>query len=677
MTGEVNADRRNVALVGPYTTGKTTLLEMMLFATGAISRKGRVQDGTTVGDGSAEARARQMSAEVSAADATHEGAEFTFLDCPGSVEFSQETFDALLGADAAVVVCEPDPERAVSVTTLFNFLDEHDIPHLVFINKMDQATTRVAAVVDALQEVAGRPLLLRQVPIRKGETITGYVDLITEQAYAYKEGGPADTIDLPDEVKDREQDARTDLLEKLADFDDVLLEALLEDQEPTLDQVMDDLKETFARDAVVPVFIGSAEHGWGVRHLLDALVHEAPGATQTAERRGIDLSATEPLAQVIKTYNTQHAGRLSLVRVWRGAIDDGAVLNGERVSGVFRMMGQQPSKLTSAEAGRIVGLGRLEGIMTGDSLSTGALKADDRLERIEPIAPVYGFSVNAAKREDEVKMSTAIAKLIEEDPSLSFEQNPETHQSILWGQGEMHLKVALDRLKNKYNLVLNTLPPKTAYKEALRKSISQHGRFKRQTGGHGQFGDVHLDIKPLPRGTGFEFHNKIAGGAVPRQYIPAVQAGVKDALQHGPLGFPVVDVSVVLTDGQYHSVDSSEQAFKQAARIAMNEAMPQCDPVLLEPIYEVVISVPKEFTSKAQRLISGRRGQIMGFGDKPGWETWDEVAAHMPHSEILDMIIELRSITQGIGTFEWKYDHLQELAGRMAEKAIEANRPND
>ncbi|HLB07187.1 MAG TPA: elongation factor G [Alphaproteobacteria bacterium] len=675
MGDEVGAARRNVALVGPYTSGKTTLLESLLAACGAIARKGRVEDKNTVGDGSAEARGRQMSVEVSAADGEYKGTPLTFLDCPGSVEVALEAQNALLGADVAVIVAPPDPDHALSLATLLKFLNDHDIPHLVFVNKLDSASVRVASVIDGLKPYAGRPLLLRQVPIRKSEAVTGYIDLLSEQAFKYKEGGPADKLGaVPDEVKSREGEARTVLLETLADFDDTLLEALLEDKEPRLDSVLEDLRRTIAEDKVIPVFIGSALHGWGVRALLDTLVRETPDAAATAARRGIDLSSSEPLAQVIKTYNSPHGGKLSLARIWRGTIQDGAVLNGVRVAGVFQMMGVQPNKLASAEAGRIVALGRLEGVTTGDTLVAGKSNGGETLPRIEPPRPVYGQGVTTEKREDEVKMTTAIGKVAEEDPALLFEQNPETHQSVLWGQGEIHLQVAFDRLRNKYGLELKTVPTRVAYKEAIRRSISQHGRFKRQSGGHGQFGDVHLDIKPLPRGSGFQFISGVVGGAVPRQYIPAVEAGVRDYLQHGPLGFAVVDVSVTLTDGQYHSVDSSDQAFKQAARIAMSEGMAKCDPVLLEPIHEVVVTVPKDYTPKAQRLISGRRGQILGFAEKPGWEGWDEVTSHMPQSELGDLIIELRSLTQGTGTFAWRYDHLQELTGRLADKVLESAR---
>ncbi len=664
------SDKRTVAIVGPSLSGKTTLLESLLFVTGAITRRGNVKDGNTVGDSAAEARERGMSTEVSAAAAEHNGVAFTFLDCPGSIEFAIEAQNALIGADAALVVCEPDPARVVMLAPTFRFLDDHDIPHLLFINKIDRANVQMRDLVPAMRAISGRPLVLHQVPIRDGDAITGYVDLIGEQAYAYKGGAASEQVEVPDSVKDREHSARTELLESLADFDDALLEKLLEDEVPSRQEVGEYLKTEVAANKVVPVFLGAAEQDHGVRRLLDHMAHLVPAAAATAAGRGIDAANGEPLAQVLKTYLTPHGGKLSLVRVWRGSLPDGVVLNGTRAAGVYRMMGAQQTKLGAAEVGDVVALGRLEGIGTGDTLAKGAKPPEEELPRAETPPAVYSLAIAAEKRDDEVKLSTAIAKVIEEDPSLSVEQNPDTQEFVLWGQGEIHLQVAVARLRNKYNLELKTQSPKVAYKEAIRKGISQHGRFKRQTGGHGMFGDVHLDIKPLPRGTGSEFHQRVVGGNVPRQYIPSVETGVREYLRKGPLGFPVVDVSVTLTDGSYHTVDSNDQSFKLAARVAMTEAMPKCSPVLLEPICQVNIMVPNEATAKVHGLISGRRGQILGFSAKEGWGGWDEVEAYMPQAELHELIVELRSLTLGVGWYTFAYDHLTELTGRLADQVL-------
>jgi len=287
---------------------------------------------------------------------------------------------------------------------------------------------------------------------------------------------------------------------------------------------------------------------------------------------------------------------------------------------------------------------------------------------------VFAKAIAPEKRSDEVKLTAALNKLLEEDPALVWEQHGDTHEVILWGQGDIHLQVTIDRLRRKYNLPMTTHLPNVPYKETIRKNATHvRGRYKHQTGGHGQFGDVFLDIRPLSRGEGFDFSDRIVGGVVPKQYIPAVETGVREFLNHGPLGFPVVDVAVTLTDGSYHNVDSSEQAFKQAARLAMQEAMAKCEPTLLEPILNVTISVPNDFTSKALRLISGRRGQILGYAAKDGWLSWDEITAYIPQAEMHDLIVELRSLTLGVGFFHWEHDHLQEVPEKLAEQVISAS----
>lgn len=669
MSENVLSGTRNVAIVGPYLSGKTTLLESLLSVTGGITRKGRVMDRNTVGDGTPEARDRQMSVEVNAASTEYGGVRFTFLDCPGSIEFVQETLNALIGVDAVVVVCEPVSDRVLTLAPLFKFLDDWQIPHLVFINKMDRADVDFNQVLQALKKVSSRPLVAHQYPIGSGEKLVGFIDLVTEQAYHYHPGAPADPVPLPESLKDQEKAARYEMLETLANFDDHLLEELLEELEPPQEEILQDLKMELGADQIVPVFIGIADRDFGVRPLLQALVRESPEPETTAEHRGLDPRSTVPLAQVLKTYYTPQGGKLSLVRVWQGTLSDGMLLNGVRIGGLYRLMGQQQQNVTSASAGEIVALGRMEGIKTGDILTTNG--ASTNLATMEQLTPVFALAIAAEKRSDEVKLTGALTKLLEEDPSLAWEQHGDTHEIILWGQGDIHLQVAMDRLNRKYNLPMKTHPPQVPYKETIRKTATAiHGRYKRQTGGHGQFGDVYLDIKPLSRGEGFNFDEKIVGGVVPRQYIPAVEHGVREYLTHGPLGFPVVDLAVTLTNGSYHSVDSSEQAFKQAARIAMQEGLLKCEPTLLEPILNVTISVPTDFTSKVLRLVSGRRGQILGYDAKADWTGWDEVVAYIPQAEMHDLIVELRSLTMGVGFFKWESDHLQEVPEKLAERLL-------
>ncbi|HKS88440.1 MAG TPA: elongation factor G [Stellaceae bacterium] len=661
---------RCVALVGPYLSGKTTLLESMLFASGTTNRRGSVRDGNSIGDHAAEARARSMSTEINVASASFLDDPWTMLDCPGSVELLYEAQEAMLIADVVVVVCEPEVERAITVSALLHFLDRHDIPHMLFINKLDTASARVRDVLAALQSVSQRPLVLRQVPLRGAESeVTGYVDLVSERAYHYRPGQASDLVPLPDDFWDREGETRTSLVEKLADFDDSLLEQLLEDVQPSKEEIYRHLTQDFRKNLIVPVFVGAAAQDHGVRRLWKALRHETPEPQETMARLGIPADG-EPLAQVFKTYHLPHTGKLSLARVWRGAIAEGNVLNGVRVAGVVRLLGAQHDKINTAQPGEVVGLTRMEEIATGAVLTPSGKAA--ALPQPEKLPPVYGLAIHAEKRGDDVKLSGSIAKLIDEDPTLELEQNAELREMVLWGQGDVHLQIALDRLRNRHNLAVVGHHAAVPYKETIKRGTQQHSRFKRQSGGHGQFADCTIEVNPLPRGSGFTFVDKVVGGAIPRNYIPAVEEGVVEALVHGPLGFPVVDMTVTLITGQFHAVDSSDMAFKTAGRQAIQEALPKCEPTLLEPIDQVDISVPNAFTARAQRLISGRRGQILGYDAKPDWPGWDVVKAHLPRSELHDLIVELRSLTLGVGSFARQFDHMAELTGRTADKVIQS-----
>ena len=657
---------RVVALVGPYLCGKTALLESILLMAGALTRKGNAKDGYAVGDGSPEAKARSMSTELSIAEFEYLDEQWSVIDCPGSVELIQETYNALMVADAAVVVCEPGQDKAMTIAPLMKFLDDHQIPHIVFINKMDSESVGVKATFEALQEVSARPLLLREIPIRDGDGVTGHVDLVSERAFEWQEGKVSSLIAVPDGLQSREQDARMELLETLADFDDALLEELLEEVTPSSDEIYQNLTRDFQEDRIVPVFFGSAEHGNGVQRLLKALRHEAPEPAQTAARLGIDGAGV--CALVFKSLYAGHAGKLSFARLFGAGLKGNGTLNGERIGGLYSLFGQRHDKISDAAPGQIVAIGRMDEVSTGDLLTEDGGAPLDVWPEI--LHPLYAMAIHAAKRADEVKLTETLAKVVGEDPGLSVEHSRDTGELLLWGQGEMHLLIALDRLKNHFNMDVTSSRPQVPYKETIRKSISQHARHKKQSGGHGQFGDVHLDIRPLPRGSGFSFDDTITGGAVPKQYIAPVEHGIKDYLASGPLGFPVVDLAVTLTDGQFHAVDSSDMAFRAAAQQGMREAMPNCSPILLEPICKVEISVPSVFTSKIQRLASSRRGQILGFDGKPGWKGWDEVKVQLPQSEMFDLVIELRSMTMGVGSFNWRFDHLQEFTGRDADKVV-------
>ena len=672
-----NSGPRCIALVGPFQSGKTTLLEALLARTGAVQRMGSVDAGTTVGDSGKEAREHHMSVEMSTATTTFMDESYTFIDCPGSIEFIHDLRAALPAVDAAVVVCEADEKKVPQLQLILRELEDQKIPRFLFLNKIDKADTRVTDVLKMLQSASRVPLLLRQIPIRKDDAVVGFVDLALERAFVYRENAASEIVPLEGDALDREKEARFSMLETLADHDDELMEQLLEDIAPPRDKVFDDLAKEQHDGLICPVLMGVATRTNGVGRLLKALRHETKGVSETVERLGLKANG-EAVAYVLKTSHTTHGGKTSLVRVLTGQIGDGTTLNspdGEvgRVSGVFKILGQSNEKRGPAVGGDTVALGKLDRAKTGDTLSSGK-QSHAAIADVKPVPPVLAIAILAKERKDDVKLGQALQKLVDEDPSLTVIHNPETHEVVVWGQGEMHLRVATERLAERFGVAIVRRPPTVGYRETIRKPIVQRGRHKKQSGGHGQFGDVVLDVKPLPRGSGFTFADEIKGGVVPNNYIGSVEEGVIDGLTHGPLGFPVVDVAVKLIDGSYHSVDSSDMAFRTAGRIGIVEALPQCSPVLLEPIHMVEIACPTDATAKINAIMSGRRGQILGFDTREGWTGWDVVRALMPESEIGDLIIEVRSATAGVGTFTAKFDHMAELSGKAAEHIVAARK---
>ena len=664
---------RAIALVGPAGAGKTSLGEAMLFASGTIARQGSTTNGSSVGDSSPEARQRGGSTELNLMQVDYLGDRFAIIDSPGSVGFAADGAAAVAAADMAIVVVDPDPARAALAAPSLRMLDELGIPHMIFVNRIDQARGRIRDLLSALQPMSVSPLIARQLPIRSTEAgdekVTGFVDLALERAYHYRPGSSSEPIDMPSDLADREAEARTQMLERLADHDDALLEQLLLDQVPEQATIFADLARETGENLGVSVLFGSASSSWGVRRLLKALRHEAPGPDTTARR----LSVTRPALYAFKINHGGSVGRLALARVLGGAIAEGAELRtaagtATRLGALFTVQGDKTAKTATARPGDVVAVAKADEVKAGQWLSDGAIPPPVDLPQTARNATV---AIAPADRKDDVRLASALARLVEEDRSLSIEHDEDSHELRLRGVNDEHLNLVIARLKRRYGVDVTSKPCSIGYRESIRRPVRQHGRHKKQSGGHGQFGDVIIEIRPLGRGEGFQFEEKIHGGSIPRQYIPAVEAGVKDALTKGPLGFPVDDVAVSLVDGSYHSVDSSELAFRTAGRIAMHDALAAASPHLLEPVQRLVVVSPASSTSKVSSTIASRRGQMLGMVPRDGWPGWDRVEALIPESELAGLEAELRSLSQGLATYEAQFDHLAELNGTMADKVVQ------
>ena len=672
MAGESSKGTRVIALVGPAGAGKTSLAEAMLFAAGTSDRLGSTANGSSIGDSSPESRQRGGSTELNLYNFEYLGDSFAILDCPGSVGFSADGARALAIADVAIVVVDPDPARAPLAAPALRALDELGIPHLVFVNRIDQAHGRVRDLLSGLQPISVSPLIARQIPIWDGEKVSGFVDLALERAFKYRAGAESERIEIPEEVQSREIEARTHMLEQLADHDDELLEQLLMDQAPTPERVFQDLARETGESLGVSVLFGSAISSWGVRRLLKALRHEVPGPQAAAKR----LDVGNPAMYVFKVIHGS-IGRLALSRVLGGRIAEGSDVktdDGEhaRLGAIFKVQGEKTQKIGEARDGDVVAVAKIDTVKAGQWLGAG--KLPPAIDVGYP-ARNCAIAIEPADRKDDVKLSGALQRLQEEDAALVVEHDDANHEMRLRGVNDEHLNTVLARLKRRYGVEVKSHTPAVGYRESIRKPVRQHGRHKKQSGGHGQFGDVIIEIRPLSRGEGFQFEEKIHGGSVPRQWIPAVEEGVREAMTKGPLGFKVVDVAVSLVDGSYHSVDSSELAFRLAGRIAMHEALTAANPHLLEPMHKLSVVCPSSATSRITSAIAGRRGQMLGMGPRDGWTGWDRIDALIPEADLSGLEAELRSQSQGLATYEAQFDHLAELNGPLADKVIQQRVP--
>lgn len=669
---------RNVAFVGPHHAGKTTLVEAILAHCGAVGRRGSISEGTTVTDHEPEDVAHAQSTCVGFAHFTADDIDVTIVDCPGFIDFFEETRMALAGVDAAVVVLEADPGRVVQTRGLLDAIDALGLPHLFVIDKMDRPGADFNGTLAALQEAYGRHVVAEQLPIGTAESFSGYVDLARNAAYSL-DGTAEREAEIPAALRDAAQQARATLLEAMADFDDALMEELLEGKEPPLDEVERDLCSECSHDQIIPVLAASGATGIGVPAIVRALERWFPSPADRpmvdAEGREIPPDPAAPfVARVIKTSIHPQSGKLSIVRVLAGTMRSDATLTdmtkgGERVrcGGLYRLQGKKQEPIAEAGPGAIVAIARLEPVATGDTLTSNGHKV--LLPRIARGEPVFAVAIKPKERIDEAKISQMLARIVDEDPSLSLGRAEVTNELLLLGCGEQHLTIAVERLARKYKVEVEIAAPAIPYLETITGSTEVHSRYKHQTGGHGQFGDVWLRFEPRERGAGVSFDEKIVGGVVPRQFIPAVEKGVREALAHGPSGYPVTDLHVTLYDGQYHDVDSSEQSFKTAAGMGVREALPKCRPVVLEPIVRVTVTVPTAYTSTVIQQLTGKRGQILGMNpaDRAGF---DVVEADVPQVEMSRYITELRTGTQGLGTFSWRHERYDPVPGnRVGGKA--------
>src|SRR5690625_676683 len=591
------------------------------------------------------------------------GDEWTILDCPGSLEFMQQSMDALLVADIAVICVSPDPASAVLAAPFLRLAEQARVPSLIFVNRADEATSPARDIIAALQGYSSHPIILRQMPIREDGRITGAVDLISERAWKYREGEQSELIEIPEGMIDDESVRRGELLENLSEYDDWLLEELIEDRAPASDAVYGICARVLGEGRLVGAFIGSAEHSNGVFRLMKALRHEAP-SLEALRTRSVDGA----IAASFLARQRRHVGKT----IWLRAFDP--IKTGERLGGgtlgpIQLPKGDRWAQASAAEPGQLFSA------IKSDHLQGGRLYGAEELpspDWYRPLPPLLRIGLRAGSERDEAKLSEAIGKITAEDPSLIAENDPETGAHILAGQGAMHLRRARDIINEAFGVETVERAITPSLRETISKPVDVHYRHKKQTGGAGQYADVKLKVTPLPRGEGFEFEQSVHGGSVPRNFIPAVEAGAREAIARGPLGFPVMDIAVNLYDGQAHSVDSSDMAFRIAGRGGVRQALEEAGPVLLEPIFEVRFILPSVFTGALNPLIASRRGQVLGFDRAEGAEGWDEFRALLPGTALDELIADLRSITQGVGRFETEFHHYQELYGRDAEAMIES-----
>ncbi|MFO1142901.1 MAG: elongation factor G [Amaricoccus sp.] len=641
---------RAIAVLGASNTGKSTLVDRM------CGLEGQAQPAASPG-------------EMRVAKFTLLGDDWQAIDTPGSIELLQVAKDALLAADAAVICVGPDSASALLASPYLHAVEAAGTPAVIFINRIDEAAERVSDIVTALQDYAERPIVLRQVPIRDGEKVVGAVDLVSERAWSYREGEPSTLIEIPSGMLDREHEARAAMLEHLSEFDDTLLEELIEDKEPPSAEVYSICKRVLSENRVIEALIGSGLHGNGIVRVMKALRHEAPGPEVLRARlqQQAGLGA-EPVAVIFGSAYRKHVGKTLLLRALQ-PLAAGTPLGGRPAGQLTPADPRDSRHLDEVPEGAIVSAVKSEHLAAGKLVTPAELVDAPGWHAPQP-AIMQRILAPTAER-DGVKLSGSLASIAEGDAALSVSQDPATGGALVGAQGPLHLRLVRQRLKDVFGLEVEEVAPSPAYRETISKAHETAYRHKKQTGGAGQFADVKLTVAPGERGAGFGFSEIVKGGAVPRNYIPAVENGARDAMERGPLGFPVVDVAVTLVDGLHHPVDSSDMAFRIAGRQGTREALKAAGPVLLQPIYRIAIHAPAQFTGSLGPIVSSHLGQVLGFDADPAAKGWEIFEAVVPGSALGALANDVRAATQGVGWFDARFDHYDELHGKAAERIVQ------
>ncbi|MDD4657520.1 MAG: elongation factor G [Eubacteriales bacterium] len=671
---------RNISIIGHGGSGKTTLTESMLYYSGAIQRIGRVEDGTTTTDYDADEIKKQITINAAIAPVEWKDCRLNFIDTPGYFDFVGEVISSLRVVETGLVTLCAVSGVEVGTEKVWNLADKEALPRIIFMNKLDRENANFEKTLAEAREHFGSNVVPVQLPIGSEEDFKGVVDILQMKAFMYS-GDKFQAADIPDNLKGEAEKYREQLVEIAAETDDELTLKYLEGEELTSAEIISGVQQAVAGAKLYPVLCGSAVKGIGIPQLLDFLVFAAPvpadkALALDAEGKTIEIpaGAQEPFrALVFKTMADPFVGKVSFFRVYSGelASDTQAVnLNKEkteRVGQLFLFRGKTQIPITKAITGDIAAIAKLGDTNTGDTLGDKDNKY--KMQGIDYPIPMASFAVEPRSKNDEEKVGAGLAKFLEEDPTFRVERNIETKQTLIYGMGDTHLEIIVSRLAKKFGVDVDLTKPKIPYKETIKGSAEVEGKHKKQSGGRGQYGHVKINFEPLPRGEQFEFVDKIFGGSVPRNYIPAVEKGLIEAMEEGILaGFPAVDIRATLLDGSYHNVDSSEMAFKIAASLAYKKGLQEANPILLEPIYNVEVKVPENFMGDIMGDMPSRRGRVAGMD--PQTDGTQVIRAQVPLAEMYGYAVDLRSMTQGRGEFNMEYSHYEEVPANIAEKII-------